>query len=150
MFPIYICVNTEDRISFGFGYFEDSMTAIPMAAKWMSELKKRYPEQDVEFFSKRCVFADEKLKERLSGWISRKKLDQTLVIPFITYNGYQLDLLKKIGACWILTNKNNDAVRTASDLPAEFLLQCLQTNDIPEGCPLDELAEEVDNLPDTK
>lgn len=150
MNTIYISVNTEDYSTFGFGYFEDTVTAIPTAAAWVARLKARFPDQEIEFFSKKCVAADEALADRLSEWIGRKNLDQTLVVPFITREGYELDLLKRIGAGWILTNQYNDAVRTASELPAEFLLSCLQCNDTPEGCPLGELAKAVENLSDNK
>lgn len=150
MNTIYIVVNTEDYINFSFGYFEDTVTAISTAAAWVAHLKERFPDQEIEFFSKKCVAADEALADRLSEWIGRKNLDQTLVVPFITRDGYELDLLKRIGAGWILTNQNNDAVRTTSDLPAEFLLSCLQCNDTPEGCPLGELAKAVENLSDNK
>lgn len=148
MTPIYICVRYKNSENFRFAYFEDIVTAINVAAGWLTELRSMKPEEEVVFFSKNCVPADRPLKAVIAAWIAKKQLPQQLVVPFVTRGGVVLDRINPLGAGWVLTNENGDEVRTTSDLPVEFLLESLMCDDIPELCPVAEFQDMIAALPD--
>ncbi len=148
MSPVFYSVSPQDIEDFRFAYFEDNKNVITTVTQWCIELSKKYPYTPLILVHKPCRQATAELKETLCFWLKQKKLPQDIVIPFITKEGITLDLLKKIGDGIVLTNAQGDDVKTPrTDLPADFLLDCLYTNDLPTGCPLDEIKNTLSKLP---
>ena len=154
MTPIYISVQPKDLDDFRFAHFEDRGMGTQAASRWCLELNKKYPTAPLVLFMKHCgryVGAHvQNLRAVLHKWVGRKSLPQDLVIPLVTETGHELNVLVPTQTTpegWMLTNKDRTAYRNPADLPPDFLLECLNCNDIPDGCPIKDLEDAVAALP---